>query len=226
MKKILFFTAFLSIFLQNFVFCQNSESEKSDPKAKIILDKLKKQYDGYKTMQADFVLSVEAAEKSKPETQRGKLTQAAEKYRMELPNQLIVSDGKAVWFYQKKNNEVQISNYDPDEKDGALLSPTALMRMYENGKLLYALAGEDSENGKKVKLIEFKAKDRKADYAKLRLALDAKNNEIVSLRVFNKDGSRYTFKLDKLLTNNKLEQNVFMFDASKFPKVHVEDLRI
>ncbi len=226
MKKNIIYFVILFFAIQNSVLAQKNDAEKSDPKAKILLDKLKKQYDGYKTMQVEFTLTIEGAENSKPEIQRGKLTQEGEKYYAQMSNQLIISDGKSIWLYQKKNNEVQISNANPDEKDGNMLSPKALIKMYESGKLRYTLSGDDVEGSRKVKLIEFKPTDKKADYSKMRLALDSQTNEVVSLRAFNKDGSRYILKLDKLLTNKVLEANIFSFDKSKYPNVHVEDLRI
>ena len=40
-------------------------TEKSDPKATALLNKLKKQYNSYKTVQADFMIETEVPEKPK-----------------------------------------------------------------------------------------------------------------------------------------------------------------
>ncbi|MBK7010096.1 MAG: hypothetical protein IPH36_16390 [Saprospiraceae bacterium] len=74
-----------------------NKASDSDPKAKKILDALKKEYNGYKSMEVVFELVLEL--KGQPaETQKGKLIQQGKKYQVSIADQEIYCDGKAVWL--------------------------------------------------------------------------------------------------------------------------------
>jgi outer membrane lipoprotein carrier protein len=74
--------------------------------------------------------------------------------------------------------------------------------------------------------IEFKPKDKKSEYSKLRISIDEKAGAIEHIKAFAKDGSRYTFSVTKLTPNKAFDADYFKFDAKKYPGVKVEDLRI
>lgn len=197
--------------------------EANDPKAKKILDAIKKQYDSYKNFELEFTMEIEGEKKK--EIQKGKLTQMNEKYRLDMPNQILVSDAKSTWYYLKKKNEVQINSVSTKSKD-QILSPKTIMNAYQDGKYIFAITSEGTENNKKVNFIEFKPKDRNSDITKLRLAINKADNSIVSLRTFNRDGSRILLKINQFKKDLQLDSNIFTFDASKYPNIKIEDLRI
>jgi outer membrane lipoprotein-sorting protein len=158
------------------------------------------------------------------ETQKGKMQQKGDKYHVNLDDQEVICDGKSTWIYLKKNKEVQVNDASASS-DANSLSPKSLLKIYQNGSFAYNLNGTGNENGKSVQFIEVKPLDRNADYSKLRLAAD-KNNQITSLKVFNKDGSRYSLQLKKMNTSAKLADALFTFNAAQYPGVRVEDLRM
>ncbi len=202
-----------------------SKASESDPKAKKILDGLKKQYNAYKSLEINFELDIELPGKSK-ETQKGKLIQAGKKFLAALTDQDVYCDGKTVWLHLKSNKEVQINNYEEGKSNEMMMSPTEMMKMYESGKYIYAVSGNAVENGVNATLIEFKPIDKKSEYSKLRLAVDTKNNKAVNMKVFSKDGSRYTLVLKNLTPNKSYTADTFVFNAKKNPGVRIEDLRI
>lgn len=199
-------------------------SERSDPAAKRLLDKIRKKYESYKTIEAAFTLTIEVPGQAK-ELQSGTIAQAGEQFRLTMPQQVIVNDSKTTWVYLKKNNEVQINKTDPNNAEGDFMTPKELLRRYQKGDFLYALTDKVTENGKLLTQIEFKPKDRNSEYAKLRLSIDEKSEALESIRAFAKDGSRYTFKITRLSPNKTLPPATFMFDTKQFPGVRVEDLR-
>jgi outer membrane lipoprotein carrier protein len=198
--------------------------ETNDPAAKKVLDKVKKKYESYKTMEAGFTLTIELPGQPK-EIQRGTISQDGDKFRLEMDQQTIVSDGKNTWVYLKKNNEVQINNAD-NGGTGDFLTPKELLSRYQKGDFLYSITDKTTENGKAVTLIEFKPKDKKSEYSKMRVSIDEKASTIESIKAFAKDGSRYTFAISKFSPNKKLATDRFTFDTKKYPGVKVEDLRM
>jgi len=201
-------------------------TEQSDPQAKAILEKMKTKYESYQSLRANFSLIIELPEED-AETQQGSMSQMADKYRMEMGTQSIICDGETLWLHLKDNNEVQINDFDPEEAaDGEIMSPNDLLRIYEKDGYIYQLAGESTEKGRTVQHIEFKPTDEDADFFKLRLTIDKKTLDILQIKAFSEDGSRFTLVIDELETNPTFDKAHFSFDKGKFPGVHVEDLRI
>lgn len=196
----------------------------SDPEAKRILDKIKKEYDGFKSISVDFDLVLSLPEQEE-EIQKGYLKQKGEKFVAKIADQEIFCNGKSIWVHLISNNEVQINDFDPEESED-MLSPKDMLRIYEKGDYIYAITDEEIVKGKRLTLIEFKPTDRNSEYIKMRLAVDTKANRVYSVKVFSRDGSRYTLKVNNLKANPVLDESVFAFDKSKYPGVRVEDLRI
>ena len=199
-------------------------AETSDPKAKTLLDKVRKQYDSYQSVEAVFTLTLELAE-NKPEIQKGTIAQQGEKYRLELSDKTIICDGATVWFHNKRNREVQINTATVGGATG-LLSPRELMRIHERKDFVYAITSEGVENSKPCQFVEFKPTTKSSEYSKLRLSVDKKTNQIIGVKAFGKDGSRYSMVINELTPNKTYPNGTFNFDKSKHPGVKIEDLRI
>ena len=231
MKKLLF--ALLTLCSLNVLFAQSGKApapaapaEKSDPEAKKILDKIRKKYEGYKTLEASFSLTIELPGQ-KQEVQKGTIAQEGDsKFRLDMDQQVIVSDSKTTWVYLKKNNEVQINDADPKDTENGFLTPKALLKRYQKGDYLYAVTDKTTEGGKLLTHIEFKPKDKNSEYSKLRVSIDEKAGSIQNVKAFGKDGARYTFSISKLTPNKQFTADHFTFDVKKNPGIKVEDLRM
>jgi outer membrane lipoprotein-sorting protein len=198
-------------------------TENPDPKAKSLLDRVRSQYNTYKSMEASFTLTIELADQ-KPEVQKGTIAQQGDKYRLELSDKTIICDGATVWFHNKRNKEVQINTASAGST--GFLSPRELMRIHERKDFVYAISSEGVDNGRPCFFVEFKPTSRNSEYSKLRLSVDKRNNEIIAVKAFGKDGSRYTMLIDELIPNKNYPVNTFSFDKSKHPGVKIEDLRV
>ena len=199
--------------------------EESDPEARKVLDKVRKKYEAYKTLELNFSLAIEVPGQDK-DTQKGTIAQSGQKFRLDMEQQVIVSDAKTTWVYLKKNNEVQINDADPADSESGFLTPRDLLKRYQKGDYLYAITDKTMEKGKPVTQIEFKPVDKSSEYAKIRLSIDEKGVAIKQVTAFAKDGSRYTFFIDKLTPNKTFAADHFSFDTKKYPGVRVEDLRL
>ena len=122
MKSYIIFSWFVFIgFVVNAQKSAMTSKKDSDPKAKQILDKLKKQFDGYKSMEVAFEMELELP--NQPiEKQIGSIIQDQNKYVVKMKDQEIYADGKTVWIYLKKNKEVQISDFD-ESASSEFMSP-------------------------------------------------------------------------------------------------------
>lgn len=225
MKRLMFCLSALLVASQLMAQTPTAPAEKNDPQAKKILDKIRKKYEGYKTLEAGFSLTIEVPQQPK-EVQKGTVGQEGDKFRLDMDQQMIVNDTKTTWVYLKKSNEVQINNTDAGAADQDFLTPRQLLSRYQKGDYLYAVVDKTTEGGKVLTQIEFKPKDKKSEYSKLRIAVDEKAGSIQSVKAFGKDGSRYTFAITRFSPNKKFGADYFTFDPRKYAGVRVEDLRM
>ncbi len=195
-----------------------------DKEAKAILDKMKSKYDAYSAVEIGFELNIEIPERA-PEIQNGSIIQSGENYRIKLDQQEIYCDGESVWVHLIDNKEVQINDFEEDMSN-EMMSPNDILAVYESGEYSYALTNEQREDGLIIQQIEFKPIDRDSEYSKMRLTLDKQKQQLVRIKIFAKDGSRFTMRVKTLKENKTYSLDTFRFDSTKHPDVHVEDLRL
>ena len=85
-----------------------------DPKAKNILDEVSAKSRTFKTISADFVFSMENKVMSINEKNDGAIKLKGQKYFVDLPGAgvKVYSNGKTIWNYMKKGNQVTISTIE------------------------------------------------------------------------------------------------------------------
>ncbi len=209
----------LSVFGQDF-----TNSADSDPEAKAVLKSLKAKYDGYKSIEAQITLTIEIPEQPK-EVQKGMIGRAGDRYKFEIANQAFICDGTTLWIILGNNKEVQISEAPEEDEETAILTPQTLFSFYEGDDFIYYLTNEMMEKGRLVQQIEFKPTDEYADYSKLRMTIDKRKQEIIRVKAFGKDGTRYTFSLESLIPNKQFSSSYFSFKKENYQGYNIVDLR-
>ena len=198
--------------------------DKSDPEAKAILEKVSKKYESIKSLEIEFDMTIEIPEEETV-VQKGKVIQYGEKYFLDIPQFAIYCDGKVIWTHLKNQKQVQINNFEVDEENEDIMSPKDILKIYKGDKYFYVLMNEAYEKGVMIQEIEFKPKDRNSEYSKMRVTINKNTSEIMRLKVFSRDGSRYTFAIGNTNLDKKFGDDTFVFVKSKAPDVVVEDLR-
>ncbi len=196
----------------------------SDPAALQLLNKLKAKYESFDNMKMDFSLEIEIPEEEML-VQKGQIFQHDKKFHLDFEQQAVISNGDLVWIHLKNNNEVQIHSAAMLEEEDSFMSPQNLLKLYESDAFIFAISDEIVRDGKTVALIECKPIDSESEFSKLRMTVDTKKINMVSVKAFSKDGSRYTFINDELASNIDIPSDKFQFDTKKFPDIYVEDMR-
>ncbi len=212
---------FICILLFGVLSLLSASAQQKDLKAEQILNGVSAKYKGYKSVQADFIIKMETANSSATDQQYGTLYLKANKYKLILSNQEIISDNSTVWTYLKDVNEVQINTF---EKDDNSISPTEIFTIYEKN-FLYAFTEEKTIAGKTLQIIDLTPNDKNKPFFKIRLAIDKSAKTIQSAIVFDKNGNRYTYEIKKLTPDVELTETFFTFDSKKYPGIEVVDLR-
>lgn len=216
MKKVLVALLTLGLFT-------TSVNAQTDPKAKAILAEVSKKYRSYDVVKTDFTFTLDNKQAKVKETQQGTLyvKANANKYKVAMTNQELISDGKVQWTYLKQDKEVQVSNVDPS---GEALNPAKIFTIYEKG-FKYIYTGEQKVGNKVYQMIDLSPTDAKKSVFKVRLSIDKAAKQIANIVIFEKNGNTYTYHVKTFSPNVKVPETTFAFDAKKYPGVEVVDLR-
>ena len=193
-----------------------------DKKAKQILDKLSAKTKSYSSIRTEFSYSLVNKDRKINKVQNWKLWLKADSYRLDMGDQLLISDGKAVWKVIKGDKEVEVSL--PTNGEDAL-NPKNIFTMYEKGfKNKYIKEGK--VGSKAVHIIELYPINPKAkDYSIIRLFIDKVAIQILKSEVIGNNGNVYTYEIKKFTTNEATENGFFSFKTTEFPGYEVNDLR-
>lgn len=208
------------MFVLGFTF---SSYAQTDAKAKAILAEVSKKYRLFDVVKADFTFTLDNQQAKVKETQEGTLyaKASANKYKVVMTNQDLISDGKSQWTYLKDDKEVQLTNVDNSDD---VLNPARIFTIYEKGyKYLYT--GDSKVGGKVYQMIDLSPIDTKKSFFKIRLSIDKVAKQIASVLIFDKNGNKYAYSIKAFVPNVKVPESTFAFDAKKYPGVEVVDLR-
>lgn len=204
------------------VFAQNNKLGVSDPDAKVILDKVSAKFKTYKTVKAGFTLSITNGAGKVEGTKKGVVYMKGPKYRVNISGQQIYSDGDNIWTYDKSANEVQLTKFDPSSNT---ITPQKMFTNFYDKDFLYKLNGDKKVGNKLVQEIELTPVDKTKTFFKVLVEVDKATKNIVSSKVFEKNGNRYIYTITSISTNSDLPDSLFVFDAKNYPNVEVVDLR-
>ncbi|TFF34415.1 LolA family protein [Mucilaginibacter psychrotolerans] len=210
------------------LFFTNAFAQK-DNDAKLILNKLSKQYRSYDAVKTDFTLLVDNVQANVKQTQSGSLLAKSKvnKYKLIIygagksVSQEIISDGKNQWTYLKDANEVQAADADNSDEG---FNPAKIFTMYEKG-YKYVYVGLQKASGKTYQVIDLTPENEKASFFKVRLMVDKVKNQLYSALIFDKNGSRYTYTLTTFTPVTGVADAVFGYDKKAHPGAEFVDLR-
>lgn len=192
----------------------------SDPAAKKVLDAVSTKFKSYKTVEASFQLSIVNASGKSLGTKTGKVYMKGTKYRISLTGQEMFCDGTTIWNYDKAANEVTISKIDPTANS---ITPQKLFTNFYDKDFLYKLNGVVKEGGKNTQEVELTPIDKTKPFFKVLLYIES--STIWTTKVMEKNGSKFTYQVSNMKTGKPITEDVFVFDAKKYPGVEVVDLR-
>ncbi len=192
-----------------------------DAKAGKILDQMSAKYQALKAFQATFTQTLENPGAKVKQNLNGDIVVSGQKFRLKISGQEVINDGKTTWTYLKNENEVNISDSDPDTQE---MSPSQIYTMYKKG-YKYAYIQQLQEGGEALDVIELSPENRQNDVFKVRLKIRKKDTSVKSWQMYKKNGNQYTFFIKKFQPNPTVDAGTFAFDKAKYKGVKVVDLR-
>ena len=207
-----------------FVFLGFVAMAQTDEKAKVILAEVSKKYRSFDVIKTEFTYTLDNPQAKVKETQTGTLYSKtkANKFKVVLKAQELVSDGKNQWTYLKADKEVQLSEVD---NSSDAMNPARLFTIYEKGFKFLFTGDSKSKAGKTIHNIELTPLDGKRSYFKVKLQIDKASKQITQAIIFDKNGNKYTYSIKVFAPNVKVAETFFTFDVKKYPGVELVDLR-
>ncbi|MBW3130671.1 LolA family protein [Hymenobacter profundi] len=214
MKKFLALLALSASFMQ-------SASAQQDPKAGKILDQMSAKYQAMKAFRANFTQTLENDKAKVKENISGDIIVSGPKFRLKVNGQEVINNGQTMWTYLKSENEVNISDYEPDDQE---VSPSQIFTLYKKG-YKYTYVQEAKEGGQAIDIIDLSPEDRSNAVYKVRIKVAKADKSVKSWQMFKKNGNRYTYTIKQFQPNPPVDATTFNFDKSKYKGVKVVDLR-
>ena len=145
----------------------------------------------------------------------GSILIKGKKFHATTPQAIVWFDGKTMWTYMKKNEEVNVSN--PTEAQLQAINPYNFINLYKNG---YNSTLNNTGNSYVVHLTT-NAKNRKIK--ELFVTIDKKSYHPTQVKLLQ--GKNWTIFDITDLSKSKVSDSQFRFNAKDFPKAEVIDLR-
>jgi outer membrane lipoprotein-sorting protein len=212
----------IALLLLSFIYL-NQFGQEQDPKAKAILDDLSKTTKSYKSISANYVLTIYNKEKKQLEKQEGKVQLKGQKFRLEIPGNFIICDGKTLWNHNKDAGEVTIKNFDPTNDEQ---NPSKIFTIYETG-YKYKYDKEEKVGNVMCHVIDLypSIKPEKKKFHTLKLYIDKVKKQVVQMKRMLKDGGTEVYEIKSFKPNLEIPESSFTLDTKNFKPDQIIDER-
>ncbi len=208
------------------LFCSKVAYGQNDPQAEKILADVASKFKMYQSVAIDFKVIVSDLQDKSESEHQGKLWVKGNKYKLEIPEQEIYFDGTRIYQYMPEVKEVNVTVPDPNEEDGdlQLMNPQSILNI-SSKSFKSNLVKETTQDNRKVYEIDlYPVQLKTSQYSRIRLCVEKNTAQIVSLKAFLKNGTRYALSFSKYNVSQVLPDNLFIFDRAAHPEVEVIDL--
>ena len=177
-------------------------------KAKDVVKKVKKAYKKHNNLAVEFkqVFTWKLAGSTR-ETKGKLFIKDNKKYRIEMPEQTIVTDGKTIWQYSKANNQVLIDKMKKNDEDQL---PSKLLFRYSE-EYDADLVGSENLNGIPCYVLRLTSKTGDNFIQQMKTWIDKAS--WLTRKIENQDinGNLNTYIIQAITTNIKLDDHRFIF---------------
>lgn len=194
-------------------------SAQKDPEAVKVLAEFSRISSSAPSVTIDFTVDANDTKEGDLTSLTGSAVISADSYRVTLEENIIWSDGKAVWNYLTDVNEVTITEPDPDD-ESFMAKPSLLFSMYEKGYKVRMLEQNATEW-----VIDLYPEDLNVNLVRIRLKIGKSLYDLRSAEYKTKDGMTVTLKAEKYNLTFRPPAGYFTFNSADYKGVDVIDMR-
>lgn len=150
---------------------------------------------------------------------KGTFVKNGKQYRLSSDNVDMISNGTYAWSIQKSEGVAYIGNATDGE------SPLDIISDYNKEDYEYNFIPDYNEGNRLYRAVVLKPKARNADYTKVRILIDDKDN-LYSFFVVSRSGERTVLTVKDVKYNTSVDASTFTFNEADYPGIQLEDLRL
>lgn len=195
----------------------NAQSSKADQLLKEVATKFK----GYENVVFNYKGNLQNTKSQLNMDVQGEATLSGENYNVEFMGSTYIYNGSKLYVVNREDEQITISNQT--DSDEGLISPTNILTFYEKG---YRSEWDIEQNvrGRKIQYIKLTPIKSDSEYKQVLLGIDINTKHIYNAIVTENSGTKATFTLLSLKTNQPLSKKCFNFDASDYDGWDIENL--
>lgn len=193
--------------------------------SKEVLDKLSLKAKSWKTISADFTSNLVDQKANINRKQDGSIKVKGQKYFLNLPDYVIISDGKTLWSYDKSSNVVTIDDL-ADVQDSSF-DPSEMFTIWEKDfrhEMKNANAQVNGATAHEIALYPNNPKDK--PYHTILMYVDKAKMEVIKIVVKTRENSEITYSVRNFKTGTEFPDTDFTFNKTKYPGVEMVDNRL
>ena len=212
MKNILFLIA---LFIFNIVLAQN------DSKAENLLNKVSEKIDNAKSYQIDFTYTLENTLDGINQDLKGTIIIENDNYLLNFMGINQICDSEYIYTIVEENEEVLISSIG--NEDQQTIKPSQLLKFYRNGYLLLWDKIEISYE-ERIQFLKLIPIDSYSETSYLLLGINVSENNISKLIEIGKNKTKTILKVDSIIYNPEIKDNIFVFNKNEYKNYYIENL--
>lgn len=171
-----------------------------------LLKSVQEKFKEIRNLSADIIQTVNS-----DNPRQGKLFfKKPESYRLEISNQIIITDGKTFWNYNKNQKKVIIDNYQKTE-DNIFSINYLLFDVPNKSNISSSVDGE-------FKKLTLKSKETSFPYLTIELWIDS-DRLIKKVKAIDNSGTSYEIQFNRYNINQNLRTDLFSFNPPEGTKV-------
>lgn len=198
----------------------------NDPESTRILDQMSKVNGTYGSIVGEFDYTLDNQAAGVKETKQGTLTLAGKKFKIDLGDYVVNSDGQVVWVMMTDLKEAQIYDYEEFKADNDF-DPSEIFIGYRKGfKTKFIEANK--LNGEAVNVVDLYPEDPASkSFSRIRLSIGNSDDHLKQAEIQSKNGSVFTYTIKSFKTDMDVSGKLKMFDGSalEMKGYSVDDLR-
>lgn len=182
-------------------------------KAQKLLDKVYQKMSEPQNLWASFKHILENTEQGVRQETQGEVTTENNKYLLNYMGATILFDGKLIHTIIPENEEVTIEQAQ-NKKHGSV-NPSEIFSFYKQG-YNYKWDIQQNTNGKKIQYIELTPIKTDSEVKKILLGIDIATSFIYKIIEIGKNNTQTTITINELKINQKLPENLFIFNEKQY----------
>jgi outer membrane lipoprotein carrier protein len=212
----------MKIILLYFIFTFSitySLQAQNDPQAIKILDSFSSKSSKAPSVSMSFSMITADLTENKSDTVKGSIILSGDKYKLILGDNIVWFNGATNWNYLDTEKEVTITK--PDKKDHSFQNrPSEIFSMYKSGYKSRLIEEKPDSY-----IIDLYPEDIRSELARVRLAINKQDLNLISLEYKRNDGLVITLKILKYDLKNKPDPSTFVFQTEKYKEAEINDMR-